>query len=589
MAEESHPQSDSAAEEVDLRTNSRGFEQTSAQPMSGKIELLRWRFASDNTEYSTVAQLEFSDTDHKNEMSDSEPQVSEMNYLIPESSVKAVSSMTTPLSWTEENTLVEPQVAEIPAPAGTKTIPYFNEPTLYLQEDGKSKPTPDLQNRVQELEEKVQRLNAIIGSGHQEPATPSVRKQALVAESTPPATSPNGTQANPEKSTAVDLHRKLKVLNGKHFDDSSASRTWYAIEVLMDHRSKREHFRETSRYFAQSSNNTDETKILLQDLPSRVRIRSRALLSLLAGIDNSNLAYDNEKTMNVPGKASVVFLYPFKFFVTYERQIRNKIAEMIEEEEEETNRKVEIERSTKTTDENSKNKSEKDTASSTENLDGRVSSAMRKAADRIQRHCEEGKLLLQLFDGELKPVFDLRHRFEKGEVTMVAWEHLWLLFTIGGLAFQREPDIGHNPRLIRVVEFHGGRRKLHDDQPGHAEGHARQAKKTKKSVEKETPFYISAFYVDSDGGSFFPIQESFYIPHWDGLRHVRELKLFPIACCKQGEDRDFHQSSMDSWMHDLINRGKNFARLGSVAFKYFEGHAFGEDRELVRIREILFS
>ena len=456
----------------------------------------------------------------------------------------------------EGSTAMEAHAAKIPSAdtPDTQGLPGDSKSSV-ASEDKKSSSESSLTSRVQMLEDTIRQIGAAVGMTYERPP---------IAE--------DGAPVPAQKTTPRPLAMKVKELDAERFNSRSPADTAYLIEVLMNDRSKKEHHRKRSRYFASNPIDTDETKMLLQDLPSRIRIRSPFLLRLLEEAAQSSLTYPNEESSKHAKKSPMVFLYPFKFFVTYERQIREKLQKLVENH------------NANTTEETLKSTSTQDITSRHEKPDVNMLSPKTKEAQKKLEHgIMEIKALIQLFDENLKPIFDLRHGFQEGRFSMILWDHLWLLFTIGGLAFQREPEAGHDPRLLRVAQFHGGRRRFKDEPPHHGGGQVRESKKIAEPEEIETFFQISAFNLESDGASFFPVQEVIEIPPWDGLRQVRELRYFPFEFCQQGGDKDFHQPSKELWKANLIDRGKKFAELGNVAFKYFDGHSFGEEREQVHL------
>ena len=458
---------------------------------------------------------------------------------------------------------MEAHAAEIPSAgiSDTQGLPGDSKSSVATK-DKKSDSERSLLSRVQMLEDYAQQISVVVGMTYNRPH---------IAE--------DGASVPVKKNTPNHCNIKVKELDAKRFNSRGPADPVYLIEILMNDRSKTEHYRERSRYFASNPTDTDETKMLLQDLPSRIRIRSTYLLNLLEEAAQSSLTYANEESSKHAGKSPMVFLYPFKFFVTYEKQIREKLQKRVEEA---TGVIAEEDHNAITTEGTPRSISAQDVTPRLERPDVDMSSPKEKAARKKQENrIKEIKALIQLFDENLKGIFDLRHGFQEGKFSMILWDHLWLLFTIGGLAFEREPEKGHDPRLLRVTQFHGGRRVIKDEPPHHGGGQVRESQKTSEPKEKDTCFYISAFYLESDGASFFPVQEAISIPYWDSLRHVRELRLFPLEFCQQGEDKDFHQPSKELWKADLIDRGKRFAKLGNVAFKYFDGHSFGKTRDQV--------
>jgi hypothetical protein len=137
--------------------------------------------------------------------------------------------------------------------------------------------------------------------------------------------------------------------------------------------------------------------------PERLRIRSRALNSLLERISGDEIGNSFVKgDENSP----VAYLRPFKLFVTYEAEIRASVQE----------------------------------------IEARI---VRKAAQPVdapprpvgtkkelpdfddQDLLADLKLLVEFLDVDLKPTFELRRKIKEGTATTIEYQDLWHLFEIG--------------------------------------------------------------------------------------------------------------------------------------------------------------
>jgi hypothetical protein len=157
--------------------------------------------------------------------------------------------------------------------------------------------------------------------------------------------------------------------------------------------------------------------------PERLRIRSRALLSLLSRISGQELLA-NANTRSIDNPAPVVFLRPFKLFVAYEKEIRAEVPALklkIKKEEQ-------LEAS-KPIDSNIKTKDLPEFANS----------------DLLQ----DLELLVEFFDKDLQPTFELRRKIEDGTLNEIQYQDLWHLFNPGDIVV----DPNNNLEVYRVLDF----------------------------------------------------------------------------------------------------------------------------------------
>jgi hypothetical protein len=112
------------------------------------------------------------------------------------------------------------------------------------------------------------------------------------------------------------------------------------------------------------------------------------------------------------------------------------------------------------------------------------------------------RLLVELFDGSLKSVFDLRRAFRQGSEggkTTLEFEDLWLLFEPGELVYERQPnDPSPNspPKLWRVLQFSGSRRLLNNRDSSVTDPLCQNLGSGSKGQENR--FLIKGFSLDAD-------------------------------------------------------------------------------------------
>jgi len=230
-------------------------------------------------------------------------------------------------------------------------------------------------------------------------------------------------------------------------------------------------------------------------VPERIRIRSRQLIAhfdrLVRG-DMSKLTEGKEingRTEHSP----VLFLKPFKFFTTYEKQIRDSVQEV----QDLINREAE---ELAAMDEEARKKFDDDREYYNEDL------------------LEDLKLLVIVLDTDLKPVFDLRHRIRNGTLTEIEYQDLWHLFERGDYVISKSnPDYAY-----RVVNYTGGRdilvnRAAHKEEGDKARGNARVG-----------GFVVDCFSLTYNGSDYVPTLKKISISKFRGRQPISSLPVYPL-------------------------------------------------------------
>ena len=154
-------------------------------------------------------------------------------------------------------------------------------------------------------------------------------------------------------------------------------------------------------------------------------------------------------------------------------------------------------------------------------------------------------------------------------------------FSLGTLAFLREPERGHPPALVRVSTATGGRRLLNDEklESFHPE---KKHNPGENSKGRENRFSIRIYSLSFDGESYGPIDTTLSMPGWEGLRNIRDLRLFPVQYCKPGRDFDLERfPTPDDIKSHLTERGQRYVGLGNTAHMYYSGQIIGTRSEQV--------
>jgi hypothetical protein len=126
------------------------------------------------------------------------------------------------------------------------------------------------------------------------------------------------------------------------------------------------------------------------------------------------------------------------------------------------------------------------------------------------------KLLVEVLDLDLQPMFDLRREIREGTLVNIAFQDLWHLFEIG----QDVKTSYAESQVYRVIRWTGGR-------PDFA---ARPPDLSNLRTESwNLNFIVDCAYTDFDGILYTPIQKTFAIRKYDGEREITSLPIFPLA------------------------------------------------------------
>lgn len=309
-------------------------------------------------------------------------------------------------------------------------------------------------------------------------------------------------------------------------------------------------------------------------LPRRVRIRSNFIQSHFGGI----------RTV-----APVVFLSPFKIFVRDEERLREalrdlekKMQEIMEEGSAarvqnqtdrrqlnlvtvnpETENKAENTTEPVIDDTDAGNASNGPTDAPNTNSQGQSpgSDAEESENDRIRNECEHLRLLLQLFDGALKPILDQCHNIKSGKASTIAFGHLWYLFDYG-------QDVIHHsepPQVSRVLCFTGGR-VISTASTKSSSAYLRPVRPAPGTpiVLVQTNFVVDCYRWEFDGERYKPVVECIAIKPYADVKDIASLPLYPLPFDKRGE----------TFTQALLKRGQTFlslTRKNTVVHRYYSG------------------
>ncbi|CAN9363871.1 unnamed protein product [Alternaria alternata] len=280
---------------------------------------------------------------------------------------------------------------------------------------------------------------------------------------------------------------------------------------------------------------------IVRQNPKRIRIRSAKLLKTL-----EHIAESVGFSFLTSGTTSLVFQYPFKLFITLEQPIREKLAQL------------------------SQAFQENDEVDSLRPSTEYVPSAPKEAVDI--EVLQQLKLLEELFETDLKPMFDMRRDIETKKLTTISYTDLWHLFRYGQEVRTSEDDA----QIYRVLRWTGGREPL----AKHgllAELQARAALDAQSAPRNENrgeTFIVEVVSFEFDGFHYGPVQKTFVVRKYDGEKTITSLPIFPLA----------FDPAHEQLRKELIQRGNVYLQLSQAdqaSHKHYCGLTLDEPQEEV--------
>ncbi|RGP70128.1 aaa family atpase [Fusarium sporotrichioides] len=403
-----------------------------------------------------------------------------------------------------------------------------------------------LTERVVKIERAVEKLTNCCPKPPP-PAKPSKFITANSVKACPKSEPPvkEGSEVESEaqiKPDSVDenhltLKPSVKVYDreGSFFDMKDAS-LLHVIEILKPAKRSSNKKNSSTRFIGSSTTGTKAAEPF-PVLPTRIRIRSQYLLALLASWTGTKLLEDHPPSQDEKRPISVVFLYPFKFFIQFEDRIRQGIKE------------------------SKANRNPEDSPTPEQ-----------------QRELQELVALEELIDTHLGHLFNLRRELRNQLRTNILFEHLWLLFEPGDIVYERgskEKRLGL-PQLWIITQYEGGREILNNNSCTHTNPLVKEKLPSKDSKGRLSNFSISGFWLDSNGSEITKNEDMYSIPHWAGERPIHSLKVFPITFCEP--ERDFPDLDREAWRKRLIDQGRRYCKFRSGDVVYLKGMGVDEDQ-----------
>ena len=279
--------------------------------------------------------------------------------------------------------------------------------------------------------------------------------------------------------------------------------------------------------------------------PPRVRVRSKLILKILEQLSEFKFfAGDKEKC---------VFLRPYKLFT----ELHDKIDARVTELEKKHQGRSEAE-------------PPESTAQTEKKDDSLASGKLTKGKIELDLTSYEAlqhlRLLKDLLDTDLYPVWELRRQLSQGSLKTVQFRDLWHLF-------QRGHDVvssGDQPQVYRILDVSGGRPALNKefDAPSQPDEETDKDKDT-ESAGKE-PFLVECYSLASNGRTCGPVMKVFRIRRFEGEREVTTLPIYPLHLAKQAT----------ALKQTLIQRGKDFIQYCKVpTHKEYAGLTLDDPKE----------
>lgn len=331
---------------------------------------------------------------------------------------------------------------------------------------------------------------------------------------------------------------------------STTSRHWAGRNTILDTHNGIEETRKTDP----SSEDREDMSLTASTLerPYRLAINGFDLHKALETIFGLPISLNNN-----------VWIWPFKHFITYESQIRQRLhtekasVREMQISREKYDASVTFERHAPET--NGIYRADEEDATETSPEEQQYETALRL--------CGQLECLVQFMDEDMKDIFSIKKKIADGSLRTIPFAYLWLLYKPGDLIFS-----GINQRrAYRVLHLTGGRAILDiGDQPStnnrstmlpvHSwEQHEDQA--VTFAYSKNTPFVIDTFYIDFDGEKFGPVPRTFAIQEYEGWQAIDSLPAFPAKFDKNMRDTE----------NRLAQRGRRFVNLAGVTHKRYKG------------------
>lgn len=180
------------------------------------------------------------------------------------------------------------------------------------------------------------------------------------------------------------------------------------------------------------------------------------------------------------------------------------------------------------------------------------------------------RLLIEVFDTDLKHLFEIRRQIQDKTLTSIAYADLWLLFEYGQDVKTPESKL----QIYRVLKWTGGREML-AKHGMYAELQARaviDAQSVQRADIRNNAFVVECVNFEFDGEQYGPMQKTFFIRKYDGEKPIISLPIHPLA----------FSPGRDVIRRRLIERGNLYLRLSratDAAHRHYSGLTLDEPHE----------
>ena len=310
------------------------------------------------------------------------------------------------------------------------------------------------------------------------------------------------------------------------------------------------------------------------DVPYRLAVNSPYLLDAIGQCTGANIT----ETQNV-------LVRPFKYLVWYEAEITQFVNELelaYVQAEAEAEAQADLEHDSR------KIGFEDDNTAAARVGDGesdKGTETARETADRTKRERDEFRCLLEFMDRDMADIFDIKRQISDKTLKGLTFEHLWLLFRPGDIAYHFNiQDDDNRCQAYRILHVTGGRlcfdsgkkcsfNAVRDrDWVSESETDERCRDIIGSSDHEVTSFIIDCFYIDFDGLRIGPRSKRFVIPRYKDTRSINSLPLYP----------SFLHPNNQRIQETLLARGKQFIKLATGAHEKYEGNTIRESNQTTK-------
>ena len=181
------------------------------------------------------------------------------------------------------------------------------------------------------------------------------------------------------------------------------------------------------------------------------------------------------------------------------------------------------------------------------------------------------QLLIQTMVLHLGSLTTLHKAIRDRAVSKIRFEDLWHLFQPGDLVVtSRQPY-----QAYRVLHVSGGRPLLTTTDIARSDKDPEAKPSSYRS--QVSPFTVDCVRFDYDGEKFGSVQDSFSIFEYEEDRMIIKLDVYPMSYAEKA----------DELTKTLLDRGRRFAEYQGFQNKRYEGLSLGEPQEEVSERELL--